>query len=164
MGINKVIIIGNLGADPEMRYMPNGQPVTNYRVASSRRYTDNEGQTIEETEWFYIVCYGKLAENCNQYLAKGAMAYVEGRARTRQWVDKEERKHYRTELIAEKVQFLTRGASDLESPDVEAIPEEEEITEESLRKAYEESVAKLKEKKATPTKKVVKPAPKKKTK
>lgn len=133
MGLNKAILIGNLGADPEMRFMPNGSPVTSFRVATSRRYKNREGDTIEETEWHYIVTYGKLAENCNQYTSKGAMVYVEGRLQTRKWDDQEGRTHYRTEIIAYTVQFLKRGASDLDSPDADEIPRDGEEVGEIVR-------------------------------
>ena len=109
--LNKVMIIGNLGADPEMRFTPSGSPVTSFRIASSRTFTTPEGEKKQETEWFTIVAWSKLAELCNQFLSKGRMAYVEGRLKTRSWEDKEGIKHYKTEVIASQVIFLDRSGS-----------------------------------------------------
>jgi single-strand DNA-binding protein len=109
--LNKVMIIGNLGADPEMRFTPSGSPVTSFRIASSRTFTTPEGEKKQETEWFTIVAWSKLAELCNQFLSKGRMAYVEGRLKTRSWDDKEGVKHYKTEVIASQVIFLDRGGA-----------------------------------------------------
>ena len=82
-GLNKMLVIGNLGADPDMRYTPNGNPVTSFRLATSRRYTTSDGERHEETEWFRIVCWNQLAERCNQFLTKGKKVYVEGRLKER---------------------------------------------------------------------------------
>jgi single-strand DNA-binding protein len=109
--LNKVMIIGNLGTDPEMRFTPSGQPVTSFRMASSRTFTTPEGERKQETEWFTIVAWSKLAELCNQFLSKGRMAYVEGRLKTRSWDDKEGVKHYKTEVIASQVIFLDRSGA-----------------------------------------------------
>jgi single-strand DNA-binding protein len=109
--LNKVMIIGNLGADPEMRFTPSGSPVTSFRIASSRTFTTPEGEKKQETEWFTVVAWSKLAELCNQFLSKGRMAYVEGRLKTRSWDDKEGVKHYKTEVIASQVIFLDRAVS-----------------------------------------------------
>jgi single-strand DNA-binding protein len=109
--LNKVMIIGNLGADPEMRFTPSGSPVTSFRIASSRTFTTPEGEKKQETEWFTVVAWSKLAELCNQFLSKGRMAYVEGRLKTRSWDDKEGVKHYKTEVIASQVIFLDRGGA-----------------------------------------------------
>jgi len=105
--LNKCMIIGNLGADPEMRYTANGSAVTTFRVAASRRFNGQDGQPREETEWFSVVTWNRLAEICAQYLVKGRTVYVEGRIQTRSW-DKADGtgKAYRTELIAEEVKFL----------------------------------------------------------
>lgn len=105
-GLNKVMIIGYLGRDPEMRYTPNGTAVTSFPVAVTRRWSSSEGQPQEETEWFNVVAWNKLAESCNQSLAKGRMVYVEGRLRTRSWDGQDGQKHYRTEVYATTVQFL----------------------------------------------------------
>ena len=127
--LNKVMIIGNLGADPEMRFTPSGSPVTSFRIASSRTFTTPEGEKRQETEWFTVVAWSKLAELCNQFLSKGRMAYVEGRLKTRSWDDKEGVKHYKTEVIASQVIFLDRsGAAPLPEEAAEGgeeIPPEE---------------------------------------
>lgn len=104
--LNKAMIIGRLGRDPEMRYTPNGAAVTSFSVAVKRRWNSAEGQQQEETEWFNIVAWNKLAEVCNQYLSKGSTVYVEGRFRTRSWDGQDGQKHYRTEVVASTVQFL----------------------------------------------------------
>lgn len=104
--LNKVMIIGNLGADPEMRYTANGSAVTTFRVATSRTYTNSNGERVEETEWFRCVAWARLAELCAQYLSKGRQVYVEGRMQTRSWEGQDGQKHYMTELIAEQVKFL----------------------------------------------------------
>lgn len=106
-GVNKVILIGHLGAPPELRYTPNGnQPVANFRIATNDKWTDKGGQPQERTEWHRIVVWGKLAELCNQYLTKGRQVYVEGRLQTREWMDKENKKNYTTEVVAQQVTFL----------------------------------------------------------
>jgi single-strand DNA-binding protein len=103
MSLNKAMIIGNLGRDPEMRYTPNGQAVTQFTVAVNRNFKDSEGTWQEETEWFRIVAWGPLAERTAEYLRKGRKVYVEGRLQTRQWEDREGQKRYTTELIAQTV-------------------------------------------------------------
>ncbi len=105
-GVNKVILIGNLGANPELRYTPGGQAVANFRIATNEKWTDKSGQSQERTEWHRIVVWGKLAELCNQYLQKGRQVYVEGRLQTREWTDKENHKNYTTEVVAQQVTFL----------------------------------------------------------
>lgn len=106
-GVNKVILIGNLGADPEVRFTPSGQAVANFRIATSESWTDKtSGQKQERTEWHRIVVWGKLGELCGQYLAKGRQCFVEGRLQTREWTDKEGKKNYTTEVVATAVQFL----------------------------------------------------------
>ena len=104
--LNKVMVIGNLGADPEMRYTANGSAVTEFRVAVNRNYTTNEGERREETEWFRIVTWNRLAETCSQYLSKGRQVYVEGRLRTRSWEGQDGVTRYTTEVIAQEVRFL----------------------------------------------------------
>ena len=108
VGLNKVLIIGNVGTDPEMRFTPNGNPVTSFRIATSRSYTTPEGERRQETEWFDVVTWNRLAENCNQFLTKGQRAYVEGRIRTRTWEGQDGQKHTRIEIIANRVLFLDR--------------------------------------------------------
>jgi single-strand DNA-binding protein len=104
--VNKVILVGNLGRDPEMRSLPSGQPVANFSVATSRRYKDRDGNRKDETEWHNVVCFGKQAEIAGQYLVKGKMVFIEGRIQTRSWEDKEGKKQYRTEIICENFQML----------------------------------------------------------
>ncbi len=105
-GVNKAILIGNLGADPEVRFTPGGQAVANFRIATSESWTDKSGQKQERTEWHRIVVWGKLAELCGEYLAKGRQVYVEGRLQTREWTDKEGKKNYTTEVVANQVTVL----------------------------------------------------------
>lgn len=105
-GLNRVMIIGNLGRDPEMRYTPGGRAVTTFNVACSRAWSNSEGERHEETEWFSVVAWGKLAETCKQYLVKGSLAYVEGRLQTRSWEDNDGKKHSRTELVANEMIIL----------------------------------------------------------
>lgn len=109
-GLNKVMVIGNVGRDPEMRYIPSGKPVTSFSVATSRSWTNSEGERCEETEWFNVVAWGNLAEICKQHLRKGQQVYIEGRLQTRRWEDHEGRKRYRTELVAnEMIKLGNRG-------------------------------------------------------
>lgn len=105
-GLNKVMIIGNLGRDPEMRYTPSGRPVTTYTVACSRAWNTPDGERHEETEWFNVVAWGKLAETCKQFLVKGSHVYVDGRLQTRSWDDPEGKHHTRTELVANEMIIL----------------------------------------------------------
>lgn len=106
-GINKVIIVGRLGQDPEVRYTPNGQGVANFSVATSETWIDKQsGDKQEKTEWHRIVVWGKLAELCRDYLKKGRQVYIEGKLQTRSWNDKTDVKRYATEVIAQNVQFL----------------------------------------------------------
>lgn len=107
-GLNKVMIIGNLGRDPEMRYTPSGKPVTSFSVAVSRTYMKPEGERAEVTDWFNVVAWGRLAEICSQYLTKGSMVYVEGRLETRSWEGDNGQKHFRTEVVANDVNILDR--------------------------------------------------------
>ncbi len=100
------MLIGNLGADPELRFTANGAAVANFRIACSRTYTDRDGQRQEVTEWVSIVAWQRLAELCGQYLSKGRPVFVEGRLQTRQWQDREGNNRYTTEVVANDVQFL----------------------------------------------------------
>lgn len=107
MGVNKAILIGNLGRDPELRYIPSGQPVASFTVATSESYTDRSGARQKRTEWHNIVAWGKLAELCGQYLKKGRQIYLEGRISTRQYEAKDgSGKRSRTEIVAQVIQFL----------------------------------------------------------
>ena len=109
VGVNKVILIGNLGKDPELRYTPGGQPTANFSLATTERWTDKNGQRQEKTEWHNIVAWGKLAELVNQYLKKGRPVYIEGRITNRSWEDRDGNKKYRTEIVANQIQFLGSG-------------------------------------------------------
>ena len=108
MALSKIQIIGNLGRDPEMRYTPNGQAVTQFTVAVNRNYKDGQGEWQEETEWFRVVCWAQLAERTAENLRKGRKVYVEGRLQTRQWEDQSGQKRYTTEVIAQTVTALDR--------------------------------------------------------
>lgn len=127
VGLNKVMIIGNVGTDPEMRFTPNGNPVTSFRMATSRSYTGADGERKQETEWFDVVAWNRLAESCNQFLTKGQRAYVEGRLRTRSWEGQDGQRRYRVEIVANRVLFLDRrplgappeqAAEELEAEDI----------------------------------------------
>ena len=109
MSVNKVILVGRLGQNPEVRYTPSGAAVANFSIATNEAWTDKAGQKQERTEWHRIVVWGKQAENCAQYLSKGRQAYIEGRLQTREWQDKEGQKKYTTEIMAQTVQFLGQG-------------------------------------------------------
>lgn len=107
--VNKVILIGNLGADPEVRYTSGGKAVANFRIACSENWTDKNGQRQERTEWVRIVAWGKTAELAGEYLQKGRQVYVEGRLQTREWTDKENRKQWTTEVVSDNIVFLSSG-------------------------------------------------------
>jgi single-strand DNA-binding protein len=114
--VNKVILIGNLGRDPEVRSTPSGQPVANFSVATNRRWKDRDGNRQEQTEWHNIVCWGRQAEIAGQYLTKGKQIYIEGRLQTRSWDDKQSgEKKYRTEIVCENFQMLGGRGGDMES-------------------------------------------------
>jgi single-strand DNA-binding protein len=104
--VNKVILIGNLGADPETRYLPSGDAVTNIRIATTENFKDKQGQKQEHTEWHRVSFFGKTAEIAAEYLKKGSPVYVEGRIRTRKWQDKEGQDRYSTEIVADRMQLL----------------------------------------------------------
>ncbi|MGH8013747.1 MAG: single-stranded DNA-binding protein [Candidatus Binataceae bacterium] len=107
MAVNKAILVGNLGRDPEVRYLPSGQTVANFTLATSDSYTDRSGARQERTDWHNIVVYGKQAELCGQYLKKGRQVYIEGRISNRQYEAKDgSGKRYRSEIVAQRVQFL----------------------------------------------------------
>lgn len=110
-GVNKAILVGNLGRDPELRKTQNGQTVCNFTLATSETWNDKNGERVERTEWHRIVAWGRVGELCHQYLAKGRPVYVEGRIQTREWEDKDGNKRYTTEINATTVNFLgSRGA------------------------------------------------------
>lgn len=105
-GLNKVLLIGHLGRDPEMRFTSSGRPVASFSVATTRGWTNNEGERHEETEWFNVVTWGGLAELCKKRLHKGSHVYVEGRLQTRNWEGLDGERHFRTELVAQELIFL----------------------------------------------------------
>jgi single-strand DNA-binding protein len=105
-GLNKVMVIGHLGREPEMRYTPSGRPVTSFSVATTRTWNSPDGERREETEWFNVVSWGNLAEICKQYLTKGQQVYIEGRLQTRRWEDQEGKKHFTTEVVANEMIML----------------------------------------------------------
>jgi single-strand DNA-binding protein len=114
-GVNKAILVGNLGRDPELRHTPNGQAVVNFTLATSESWTDKSGERQERTEWHRIVVWGKTGEMCAQYLSKGRTVYVEGRIQTREWEDKEGNKRYTTEINAQTVNFIGPRSSGSDS-------------------------------------------------
>jgi len=123
-GLNKVLIIGHLGRDPEMRYTPSGRPVTTFSVATSRNWNTSDGERRTETEWFNIVAWGNLAEICNQYLLKGQQVYVEGRLQSRNWEDSEGKRHTSVEIVASEMIILGDRRSQDEPLDDEADEDE----------------------------------------
>ena len=104
--VNKVILVGNLGADPELRYTSGGRGVANFRIATSRQWTSKDGEKHEETEWHRIVTWDKLAEICGEYLKKGSSVYIEGRLQTRSWEDQSGAKRWSTEVVANEMKML----------------------------------------------------------
>jgi single-strand DNA-binding protein len=108
MSLNKILLIGNLGSDPEIRSLPSGKKVAQFAVATNRRYK-LEGQVRVETEWFQVVSFGRLAEICGEFLKKGKPVFIEGRLRTRNWQDNSGQKHYRTEVIAEGMRLIGKA-------------------------------------------------------
>ena len=110
MTMNKMLVIGNVGTDPEMRYTPNGNPVTSFRLATNYRYTASDGEQREETEWFTITAWNKLAETCNQYVTKGMKVYADGRLKSDSWTGNDGQTRFRNEIIANQVKFLDRAA------------------------------------------------------
>lgn len=135
--INKAILVGRLGKDPEIRYTPDGAMVTSFSVATDEAWKDKSGEKVQKTEWHRIVTFSKLAEICGKYLAKGKLVYIEGRIQTRSWDDKEGKKHYTTEIIANNMKMLDpkgagagRGDETLaydavpQFPDGETVPED----------------------------------------
>jgi single-strand DNA-binding protein len=138
MSVNKVLLIGNLGKDPEVRFTAGGQAVARFPVATSEVWNDREGQRQERTEWHNVVVWGKQAETCGQYLAKGRQVYVEGSIRTRQYDDKDGNKRYITEVNAQRVQFLGgrggdaprgagRGPGEVDDMPPTPVPEDDDI-------------------------------------
>ena len=114
--VNKVILIGNLGADPEIRYMPSGEAVANLRLATTDNWKDKDGNKQETTEWHRVAFFGRQAEVCGQYLKKGSQIYVEGSLRTRKWQDKEGQERYTTEIRGDRMQMLGRREGSGDAP------------------------------------------------
>ena len=135
--LNKVMIIGNVGTDPEMRFTPSGNPMTSFRIAASHNYTTSEGERRQETEWFSVITWNRLAESCNQFLIKGRRAYVEGRLRSRSWEGQDGVRRTRLEIVANRVLFLDRQQT------VASLPEEagEETAETAETAATAETTA-----------------------
>lgn len=125
-GVNKVILVGNLGADPEIRYTADGTAVATFRIATSRKWKNKDGEQVDQTEWHRIVAWRRLGEICAQYLSKGKQVYIEGRLQTRSWEDKDGNKRWTTEIIAQNLQMLGRAG------DVKDVPEESRTTQEEL--------------------------------
>jgi single-strand DNA-binding protein len=128
MSVNKVILIGNLGKDPEVRYTANGKAVARFPVATSEMWMDADGNRQERTEWHNIIVWGKQGESCAQYLAKGRQVFVEGSIRSRSFDDKNGNKRYVTEIVAQRVRFLGGGGGTRVAPEVEAEPAAESST------------------------------------
>ena len=128
-GVNKVILVGNLGSDPQIRYTPQGTAVANFSVATTEKFTNKNGERESRTEWHRIVAWSKLAEICSEYLKKGKQVYIEGRIQTRQWDDKEGKKRSTTEIIANNMVMLGRAgdAGDVAPQEFQA---DEETTQE----------------------------------
>jgi single-strand DNA-binding protein len=125
-GVNKVILIGNLGADPEVRYTPSGSAVANFRIATSEQWTDKAGEKQERTEWHRIVAWGRTGEICGEYLHKGKQVYVEGRLQTRAWEDRDGNKRYTTEVVAQTVKMLGSPGREPSTSSYEAPSAQEE--------------------------------------
>jgi single-strand DNA-binding protein len=121
--VNKVILIGNLGKDPEVRYAQSGKAVTTFTLATNESWNNKDGQREERTEWHRVVVFGKLAEICGQYLQKGKQVYIEGRLQTRSWEDREGNKRYTTEVVASNMVMLSKagsGPSDSMAPPIDS--------------------------------------------
>jgi single-strand DNA-binding protein len=121
-GVNKVILIGNLGRDPEVRYTSDGKPVANFTMATTERWNDPAGERKEKTEWHRIVVWGKQAEIAGEYLRKGRQIYVEGSLQTREWTDRDGNKRQTTEIRAQRFQMLGRRGEEVEAPQAAGEP------------------------------------------
>jgi single-strand DNA-binding protein len=110
MSLNKILLIGNLGRDPEVRYTPAGKPIASFSLATSRRYKV-EGEVRQETEWFSVVAFGRMAEICSEFLKKGKSVFVEGRIQTRSWTDADGAKHFRSQVIVEGMRMIGGGSN-----------------------------------------------------
>jgi single-strand DNA-binding protein len=138
-GVNKVILVGNLGADPQIRYTPQGTAVANFSLATTERFTNKNGERESRTEWHRIVAWGRLAEICNEYLKKGKQIYIEGRIQTRQWDDKDGNKKFTVEIIAQNMVMLGRAgdAGDVGAQEFQA---DEEATQETAAAGNEDDL------------------------
>ena len=126
-GINKVIIVGNLGSDPEMRYMPSGAAIANLSIATSEKWKDKQtGEDKEQTEWHRVVFFNRLAEICADHLQKGAQIYIEGSLKTRKWTDKNNVDRYTTEIVGRDLQMLGGGKSNPNQHESKGAPQERE--------------------------------------
>jgi single-strand DNA-binding protein len=125
-GLNKVMIIGRLGRDPEMRYTPSGKPVTTFSVAVSRNWNTSDGERRSETEWFNVVAWGNLAEICKEYLTKGYQVYIEGRLQTRQWDDEKGGKRTSVEIVANEMIILSERRDGNQEGNINEIPADED--------------------------------------
>jgi single-strand DNA-binding protein len=127
--VNKVILVGHLGADPEVRYTPSGRAVANFSLATTERFTNKEGEKEERTEWHKIVAWARLGEICGEYLTKGSQVYIEGRLQTRNWEDRDGNKRYTTEIVAQAMQMLGGSKKGGEAASVEeSHPSEEPVS------------------------------------
>ena len=122
VGLNKIMIIGHLGTDPEMRYTPNGNPVTSFRIASTRTYTKSDGERQQDTEWFTVVAWNQLGERCNQFLSKGRRAFIEGRLQSRTWSGQDGQSRFTNEIVASNVMFLDRQGTSGETEEDQVPP------------------------------------------
>jgi single-strand DNA-binding protein len=132
-GVNKAILIGNLGGDPELRSTPSGTPVATFTLATNESWTDRDGQRQERTEWHRIVAWGKLAEICGQYLRKGRQVYIEGRLTTRSWEDRQGNQRKTTEIVAQQMMMLGGRAAGQGEPEGEAAQETPEFAAETVK-------------------------------
>ena len=126
-GLNKIMVIGNVGTDPEMRYTPSGSPVTSFRIATSRSYTGQDSERKQETEWFTVVTWNQLAEQVNQYLSKGRRAYVEGRLHSHSFQGNDGQMRFRNEIVANRVLFLDRPGGEQQFEDSAPVGELEPV-------------------------------------
>lgn len=129
-GVNKVILVGHLGADPTMRYTQGGTAVCNFNLATTERFTNKNGEREERTEWHRVVTWARLAEICNEYLKKGKQIYIEGRLQTRSWEDQSGNKRYTTEVVANNMVMLGRAGDapvDVPSQEMQGAPQEEGV-------------------------------------
>lgn len=120
-GVNKAILVGRLGKDPEIRYTPTGTAICNFSIATSEKRKNEKGEVTEKTEWHSIVALGKTAEICTEYLSKGSLVYIEGKLQTRNW-EKDGVTHYKTEVLAQSVQFLESKKKEAPPSDIDDVP------------------------------------------